>query len=117
MRIAVVLGAGATLAQARHLHESGVDGEPPPLDITFFDRLVDLKLKATPALRDYAFDVLGVDPFVPATPKPRMEEFFKHALFDFVSETTKEGPQARCGSRDHLRGILGRPRPMSGRGS
>lgn len=95
MRIAVVLGAGATLAQARHLHGSGIAGELPPLDITFFDRLVDLKLKATPSLRDYALDVLGVDPFVRDTSKPRMEEFFKHSFYDFISETTKEGPQAR----------------------
>jgi hypothetical protein len=95
VRIAVVLGAGATLAQARHLHESGVMGELPPLDATFFDRLVDLKLKATPALRAYAVDVLGVNPFLHDTPKPRMEEFFKHAFYDFISETTKEGPQAR----------------------
>jgi hypothetical protein len=83
------------LAQAHHLHAAGVAGELPPLDITFFERLVDLKVKASPSLREYAVDVLGVNPFVRDTPKPRMEEFFKDIFYDFVSETTKEGPQAR----------------------
>lgn len=95
MRTAIVLGAGATLAQAHNLHDAGIAGELPPLDVTFFDRLVDLNVKASPTLRDYAVDVLGVNPFMSHTPKPRMEEFFKHTFYDFISETTKEGPQAR----------------------
>ena len=33
MRIAVVLGAGSTLAQAHHLHAAGVASELPPLKI------------------------------------------------------------------------------------
>lgn len=95
MRVVVVLGAGATLAQAVDARERGHAGRLPPLDRTFFEVLADLPGKVPPALRDYARELLNHDPFAPATVAPGMEEFFKDAFYDFVQEGDHTGPYAK----------------------
>lgn len=89
MRIVLVLGAGATLAHAKYLRGLGSDGDLPPLDATFFDRLCELGIDVDGSLRDYAKELLGIDPFAPGEPKPGMESFFKDVFYDFISGRAK----------------------------
>lgn len=95
MRLVLVLGAGATLAQALDARERGHRGEPPPLDTTFFDVLNDLPAKVPATLREYAEELLTIDPFAAGAVKPRMEEFFKDAFYDFVQEADHSGSNAK----------------------
>ncbi|HET6781732.1 MAG TPA: hypothetical protein VFH67_06525 [bacterium] len=94
MRIAIVLGAGATLAHALHLRSRGEVGDLPPLDTTFFDVLCELEIKTPTSLREYASELLGEDPFVVGGPRPRMEEFFKDVFYDFISDRKQKSPSA-----------------------
>ncbi|MFL5910646.1 MAG: hypothetical protein ACJ768_08800 [Gaiellaceae bacterium] len=94
MRIAVVLGAGATLAQAQYARALGRSGELPPLDTSFFDVLRHLGVEIPPSLREYAAELLGADPFVEGGPSPRMEEFFKDAFYDFIRAKKQGGRSA-----------------------
>jgi hypothetical protein len=94
MRIVLVLGAGATLAQAEHLGRLGRTGEPPPLDATFFLRLQSTRAKLGTELRAYAKNLLGFDPFAPGAPAPGMEAFFKELFYDFVVDRHRSSAMA-----------------------
>lgn len=95
MRIALVLGAGATLAQAEHLKNLGRGEELPPLDATFFDRICQLKIEVGDALRAYGQALHEIDLFSPGESKPSMEEFFKDVFYDFISARKKSPPSAQ----------------------
>jgi hypothetical protein len=97
MRIVLVLGAGATLAQAMHLREQGHSGERPPLDTTFFDRIAELDVDVTADLHRYATRVLGADPFEAGSGRrPGMEAFFKDAFYDLINDRKRGTPAARA---------------------
>jgi len=84
-QVALVLGAGAGLAQAEHFRPQRGRASIPPLDYTFFERIRDLKVHIPRQLRKYAEDYPGPDPFSPRigdTPL-RMEEFLKDLFYDF----------------------------------
>lgn len=86
VRVALVIGAGASLAQAE-----AVGSDPsrfPPLDATFFQTIAAMKVKIAPELTEYAVELLGFNPFLGAAgrPAPGMEEFFKDVFYDFVSD-------------------------------
>lgn len=83
MHITLVLGAGASLANARHFRrERGVDTHPP-LDTTFFQKLRSREVPLPPSLRTYMRRLLGADPTPTVLADMRMEEFFKDLFYDF----------------------------------
>jgi hypothetical protein len=92
MRIAVVMGAGATLAQALYLQAEGQHGELPPLDTTFFERITKLGLVPKRELQAYAVATLGNNPFGDGAERPGMEAFFKDVFYDFITNR-KRGPR------------------------
>jgi hypothetical protein len=59
---ALVLGAGASLANALYFRPRRQPELRPPLDSTFFQTVRALRLPLTPALRSYFANVLQVDP-------------------------------------------------------
>jgi hypothetical protein len=84
-RVALIIGAGASLAQAE-----AIGNDPsryPPLDSTFFRTLAGMKIKVASELTEYAIELLGYNPFlgINGSPRPGMEEFFKDVFYDFVS--------------------------------
>jgi hypothetical protein len=96
MRILLVLGAGATLAQAQYLRSRGIgSGKMPPLDSTFFERVSELSVHVDDELRDYGTSVLGFDPFQPGGSSPGMESFFKDVFYDFTNSRKKSSSAAR----------------------
>jgi hypothetical protein len=87
VRVVVIVGAGATLAEA-------IPGNPPrdrrpPLDTTFFDlcRLAELSGRAP--VRAYLVDNFGIDPFVG---EHRMEEVFNY----LYSQAFSDHPTDEC---------------------
>jgi hypothetical protein len=84
MKICVVMGAGASLAQAERFRpRRDAQRKQPPLDTTFFQKVKALDISLTPALRSYIRTLTGEDPNLDALARYRMEEFFKDAYFDF----------------------------------
>jgi hypothetical protein len=83
-RIALIFGAGASVAHAeyfrpaqRRLH--------PPLDYTFFEKIAALSEVDVPqALERYARQLPGGSPFDQPHLGRRMEEFFRDLFFDFL---------------------------------
>jgi hypothetical protein len=92
MNIVIVLGAGATLAQAAALGESD-PAALPPTDVTFFDRVAANNIRVRPEIVARAKELLGLNPFLGSEvgARPGMEAFFKDLFYDYVSD-----------SRDHL---------------
>lgn len=83
MHIALVLGAGASLANAEHFRpERGLDTHPP-LDTTFFQKLRVRQVPLHPALRTYFRRLYGSVPPPAALERLRMEEVFKDIYYDF----------------------------------
>jgi hypothetical protein len=83
----LVLGAGASLADAQHFRrERGLDSHPP-LDTTFFQKIEALDLALHPALRAYVRRLTGSDPSPRLLATQRMEEFFKDVYYDFQSNS------------------------------
>jgi hypothetical protein len=85
MNICLVLGAGATLANAKHFREERRLDTHPPLDATFFRTLRARQVPIPPALRLYIKRLLGADPTPALLEQLRMEEFFKDLYYDFQS--------------------------------
>ncbi len=83
MSVCLVLGAGATLANAEHFRGERRTGENPPLDYTFFDRVRTLQIVVPSELRDYAAGIRLPDPFDVRTTGVRAEEFFRDLFADF----------------------------------
>ena len=84
MRIAIILGAGASLAHAEHFRPQRGKDRNPPLDYTFFEKVRALKIGVPDELRKYARRVPPQDPFDPTGSQPRMEEFLKDLYYDLL---------------------------------
>jgi hypothetical protein len=67
--ICLVLGAGATVANAIHFHPRRMASQNPPLDYTFFERIADLGIPIPAELRWYAEGLPGANPFRPSPGK------------------------------------------------
>jgi hypothetical protein len=78
--VCLVLGAGATLANAEHFRGERRTGENPPLDYTFFERVRTLRIVVPSELRDYAATLRLPDPFDTRTTGVRAEEFFRDPI-------------------------------------
>jgi hypothetical protein len=83
MSTTLILGAGASLANALHFRPRRQPRFRPPLDGTFFQTVRALGLPLTGPLRAYSTNVLQVDPDGEELSSLRMEEVFKDAFFDF----------------------------------
>jgi hypothetical protein len=55
----IVLGAGASLANAQHFRAERMLDTHPPLDVTFFKTLRERGIALTPSLRRYFRRLLG----------------------------------------------------------
>lgn len=84
MKVCVVLGAGASLANALHFRPSRQRQERPPLDTTFFETIDARKIVLPGPLRTYFTEVVGIDPTPTTLRERRMEEVFKDVYFDFL---------------------------------
>lgn len=83
VRICLVLGAGASLANALYFRPKTRKSSRPPLDTTFFETLQTRGLNLTPALRGYFRTLMRTDPSPDQLSQIRMEDFFKDLYFDF----------------------------------
>jgi hypothetical protein len=81
--ITLVLGAGASLANALHFRSQRMASSRPPLDTTFFQTVRARRIPFTPAMRTYLTNVAQVDPDGEELRAVRMEEVFKDVFFDF----------------------------------
>lgn len=111
MRVVVIVGAGATLAEALPTHPRR--DRTPPLDTTFFElcRLAGLHGRA--AVRAYLIDSFGIDPF---DGEHRMEEIFNYLYSQaFADDPTKECLEAYWGLiRMYSAAIARTTNPLSG---
>ena len=85
MKVCLIVGAGASLANALHFHGTRKQAENPPLDLTFFHKVHDLGVTIPAELRNYSASTPGNDPFSHKAGQPatRMEAFFRELFFDF----------------------------------
>lgn len=85
MKICIIFGAGASLANAQYFHRDRKRATNPPLDYTFFDKVKDLGLTVPTDLKHYASMSPGQNPFNRefGVPRVRMEEFFRELYFEF----------------------------------
>jgi len=83
MNTCVVLGAGASLANALHFHKQRFRDLRPPLDTTFFETVDARNINLSPWIRAYLRDFLGIDPIQSTLREHRMEEVFKDVSYDF----------------------------------
>src|SRR6266478_4349951 len=81
--VVLVLGAGATLANAEHFHGRRLLGHHPPLDYTFFDRVTSLNILIPTELREYAAGHPYLNPFDQRQRDIRAELFFSDLFADF----------------------------------
>jgi hypothetical protein len=75
--VTVILGAGASLANALHFRPTYRRDTHPPLDTTFFEKFDPLNIYIPPELRAYIGVARGRG--------DRMEDLFKDVFFDFQS--------------------------------
>jgi hypothetical protein len=90
-KVCVVLGAGATLANALHFHPKRMRHTWPPLDTSFFETVEGLEIDLPPAVDAYLRTLMGEDPPPEQVRKLRMEEFFKDVFFDFQDDPVADG--------------------------
>lgn len=86
METCLVLGAGASLANAEFFRRERGLNSHPPLDTTFFEKVAALELPLHPSLRSYIRELTGADPSPRLLSAQRMEEFFKDVYYDFQAE-------------------------------
>jgi hypothetical protein len=84
MHVCLVLGAGATLANALHFRPTIRRDARPPLDVNFFETVDARRISLTDALNRYFVDIVGIDPTPTTLRERRMEEVFKDVYFDFL---------------------------------
>ena len=82
MKICLILGAGASLANAQKFHPERMRETWPPLDTTFFETVAKRGVALSPGLRSYFERVVGIDPTPETLRELRMEEVFKDAFYD-----------------------------------
>jgi hypothetical protein len=85
VNVCLVLGAGASLANAQHFRRERRLDTHPPLDTTFFQKLRVRDVPIPASLRSYLRRLLGTDPTPGLLEQMRMEEFFKDLFYDFQS--------------------------------
>lgn len=83
MNTCLVMGAGATLANAMHFHKQRFRDQRPPLDTTFFETVDARKIALSQWIRSYFEQYLGLDPIQTTLREYRMEEVFKDVSYDF----------------------------------
>lgn len=83
MNICLVLGAGSSLANAKHFRPERMRNTRPPLDVTFFQTVQARGIQLAPSLRSYLRTLLRSEPTADRISAMRMEEFFKDLFFDF----------------------------------
>jgi hypothetical protein len=83
VRICLVLGAGASFANAQKYRPVRQQKTLPPLDYTFFGKIADLGIPIPTQLRSYARELPTGNPFEAGG---RMEEFLRDLFHDFLSE-------------------------------
>jgi hypothetical protein len=91
MSVCLVVGAGASLANALYFRPSSRRKDRPPLDITFFETVDARGIGLTRGLRRYFTNVVGIDPTPTTLRERRMEEVFKDVYFDFLENPTDRG--------------------------
>jgi hypothetical protein len=85
VRIAIVFGAGASLANAQHFRPTNRQWSHPPLDYTFFQKIRQLESISIPgSLERYARRLPSGSPFDPRASESRMEEFFRDVFYDYL---------------------------------
>jgi hypothetical protein len=111
MRVVVIVGAGATLAEALPTHPRR--DKTPPLDTTFFELCRFAGLNGRAAVRAYLIDSFGIDPF---NGEHRMEEVFNYLYSQaFADDPTKECLEAYWGLiRMYSAAIARTTNPLSG---
>jgi hypothetical protein len=82
MKVCLVLGAGATLANVQKFHPERMRETWPPLDTTFIETAARRGVAVSPALRRYFQQVVGIDPTPTTLRELRMEEVSKDAFYD-----------------------------------
>jgi hypothetical protein len=90
VKVCLVLGAGATLANAQKFHPERMRETWPPLDTTFFEVVAKRRIAVTPHLRRYFEQVVGIDPTLTTLRELRMEEVFKDAFYDLDESPTNK---------------------------
>jgi len=83
MNTCIVLGAGATLANAMHFHKKRFRDSRPPLDTTFFETVDARGISLSRWIRSYLQNFLGIDSLQTTLREHRMEEVFKDVSYDF----------------------------------
>ncbi|MGB7589569.1 MAG: hypothetical protein WBM00_12785 [Solirubrobacterales bacterium] len=83
METCLVLGAGATLANALHFRAERRKSSRPPLDTTFFETVEARKIALSLPLKSYFENYIGIDPVATTLREYRMEEIFKDVSYDF----------------------------------
>lgn len=89
MRICLVLGAGASLANALYFRGRNNPEQRPPLDTTFFETVErNPNTSIGPNLSRYFSEVLGREPTSLNLREYRMEEVFGDVYYDFLENQT-----------------------------
>lgn len=96
MRISLVFGAGATLANAKYFRPVRSASTHPPLDYTFFEKIAERGIDVPVELRDYAADLPSGSPFESAPGTSRMEEFLRDLFHDFLQERSSNASVVRA---------------------
>lgn len=92
MRVALVLGAGASLSNGLFFRSERKKATLPPLDTTFFETVASSKATLSEALQRYFTDFLGIEPTEATLRERRMEEVFADVFYDFAEAGGKGIP-------------------------
>lgn len=84
----MILGAGASLANALYFRGQRMPHTRPPLDGSFFAAAQGLAIALPTSVRTYLANVVGINPTPPVMRELRMEEVFKDVFFDFQDDHT-----------------------------
>jgi hypothetical protein len=84
MKVCLVLGAGASLANGQHFRSRRMRDTLPPLDTTFFETVDARKILLGTWLRRYLSDVLNLDLSTTTLREQRMEQVFADVYYDFM---------------------------------
>lgn len=88
MNTCLVLGAGASLANALHFRPERMQNTRPPLDTTFFQMVAAMGIQLPPSIRRFFRRMSGTEPKIESLALVRMEEVFKDVFFDFQEDNT-----------------------------
>lgn len=103
MRTCIVLGAGATLANALRFRSKRRRATLPPLDYTFFEKIAELDIAVPRDLRAYAARLPTGSPFDKVRSTSRMEEFMRDLFHDFLQQRTTASSEPVLAYRQMVR--------------